>query len=140
MTTYGYVTKARRQALKLPKSHVNDAFVIAGGDQQHRAEVTYHGVFARKQIRKQRKGIRSQIRNTIPSAFGFKRGERVRLADGREGFIVGLRTSGYFDIRRLDGTVLHHSAKHSHLRRLEGAATLRIERNVVKGTSASSPA
>lgn len=135
--TFGYLTKARRIALKLPKSHVNDAFVIAGGSHQQRAAVTYLGVFARKQIRKQRKGARSHLRNTLPSAFGFKRGDRVRLADGRDGFIVGLRSSGYFDVQHLDGTVLHHSAKYTTLCRLESAATLRVERSLAKGDSAS---
>ncbi|MBA3533644.1 MAG: HNH endonuclease [Ardenticatenales bacterium] len=36
--TYGYVTKSRRIELELPKSHSNDAFVIAGGSSQARAE------------------------------------------------------------------------------------------------------
>jgi len=34
--TYGHITKARRVKLGLPKSHVNDAFVIAGGSAQTR--------------------------------------------------------------------------------------------------------
>lgn len=34
--TYGYITKSRRIELKLEKSHVNDAFVIAGGTNQSR--------------------------------------------------------------------------------------------------------
>ena len=36
--TYGYITKSKRIALGLSKSHVNDAFVIAGGGEQDRAE------------------------------------------------------------------------------------------------------
>ena len=36
-TTYGYVTKQQRNALNLSKSHTNDAFVIAGGTTQKRA-------------------------------------------------------------------------------------------------------
>jgi len=36
--TYGYITKNNRIALKLPKSHTNDAFCIAGGITQKRAE------------------------------------------------------------------------------------------------------
>ncbi|MHA2297467.1 MAG: RNA-guided endonuclease IscB [Candidatus Hodarchaeales archaeon] len=36
--TYGYLTKSRRIALKLPKSHNNDAFVIASGKRQKRSE------------------------------------------------------------------------------------------------------
>lgn len=35
--TYGHVTKQDRMALKLPKTHANDAFVIAGGTTQARA-------------------------------------------------------------------------------------------------------
>lgn len=36
--TFGYVTKQNRQNLGLEKSHQNDAFVIAGGNKQERAE------------------------------------------------------------------------------------------------------
>ncbi len=34
--TFGYITKAKREELELPKSHHNDAFVIAGGTTQAR--------------------------------------------------------------------------------------------------------
>jgi hypothetical protein len=37
--TYGYITKTRRIDLKLPKSHANDAFVIAGGSTQTRCKL-----------------------------------------------------------------------------------------------------
>jgi 5-methylcytosine-specific restriction endonuclease McrA len=33
--TYGYLTKQRRIELGLPKSHLNDAFIIAGGSAHH---------------------------------------------------------------------------------------------------------
>ena len=36
--TYGYITKTNRTALKLEKSHINDAFVIANGNIQSRVE------------------------------------------------------------------------------------------------------
>lgn len=36
--TYGHITKTKRIDLKLPKSHVNDAFVIAGGTTQARCK------------------------------------------------------------------------------------------------------
>jgi len=140
--TFGYITKAKRMALELPKSHLNDAFVIAGGQAQCRAEVTYLGVFARRQNRKLFKGERSHLRNTIPSAKGFRRGDRVQLADGREGFIFGLRSSGYFDVRRLDGTIISHSVSSKALRRVEGAQTLRIERSAsvsMQGKEAALP-
>jgi hypothetical protein len=35
--TYGYLTKMKRRELALPKSHINDAFVIANGTTQIRA-------------------------------------------------------------------------------------------------------
>ncbi|MBZ4665971.1 RNA-guided endonuclease IscB [Mahella sp.] len=39
--TYGYLTKTRRMALRLEKSHANDAFCIAGGIDQTRA-IPFH--------------------------------------------------------------------------------------------------
>jgi hypothetical protein len=126
--TFGYITKARRVAQGLPKSHINDAFVIAGGQEQARSHAVYLGGFYRRQNRKLTKGARSHIRNTIPQAFGFRRGDRVRMPDGRQGFIYGLRTSGYFDVRQLAGEVLSHSVSWRKLIPLEKARTLRIER------------
>jgi hypothetical protein len=126
--TFGHITKARRVELGLPKSHLHDAFVIAGGQAQARVGTSYLGVFARRQNRKLFTGARSHIRNTVPSASGFRRGDRVRIADGREGFVFGLRSSGYFDVRRLDGAVLSHSIGYKRLRRVEGARTLRVEK------------
>ena len=35
--TFGYITKSGRIALKLDKTHYNDAFVIAGGSTAKRA-------------------------------------------------------------------------------------------------------
>lgn len=125
--TFGYITKCIRLEAGLAKSHLNDAFVIAGGNGQARAQVNYLGVFCRRQNRKLFKGERSHVRNTIPCAKGFRRGDRVRLDDGRVGFIYSLRSSGYFDVRRLTGEVLSHSIRWNRLTRLQGARTLRIE-------------
>ncbi len=126
--TFGYITKVRRQELGLEKSHINDAFVIAGGKEQERIDTQYLGVFKRRQNRKLFKGSRSHLRNTIPSAFGFKRGDRVRTLDGQEGFVYGLRTRGYFDVRKLDGTILNKDVNYKKLTRLESVRTLSIER------------
>ena len=43
MHTYGYITKSGRIALKLEKTHYNDAFVIAGGSTQKRAAPIFMG-------------------------------------------------------------------------------------------------
>ncbi len=126
--TYGHITKAKRSEIGLEKSYINDAFVVAGGECQQRADSQYLGVFKRRQNRKLSKGDRSHIRNTIPNAFGFRRGDRVKLPSGQEGFVYGLRSSGYFDVRKLDGTVLHKSIGYKKINRLEQAKTLSIER------------
>jgi len=62
--TYGYITKSGRIELKLSKSHINDAFVIAGGSNQERCRP-----FFVKQVRRNnrclqinRKGFKPSIR------------------------------------------------------------------------------
>ena len=41
--------------------------------------------------------------------FGFARFDRVRY-DGKECFVYGRRTKGYFDLRDIDGTRIHATA------------------------------
>lgn len=75
----------------------------------------------RRQKRKLYKGARSHIRNTIPSAKGFKHGGRVRLADGREGCVVRVALVWLLRRAAAGGTVLHHSARFKTLRRTDVA-------------------
>ena len=121
--TFGYITKSGRTALGLDKSHVNDAFVIAGGGNQERATP-----FTIKQVRKCNrklyKGIRSHIRNTAPrEIFGFRRFDKVEW-EGKEAFIFGRRSTGRFDIRNINGQSLHKSIHIKKLKLLERASTL----------------
>jgi N6-L-threonylcarbamoyladenine synthase len=129
--TYGYITKDKRIALGLPKSHVNDAFVIAGGNtSQERLGVEYIIQQVRKCNRKLFKRARSHIRNTAPRLIrGFQRFDKV-LWRGVECFVFGRRSSGYFNLRKLDGTKVHASARAEDLQLLERAGTLLME---VKG-------
>lgn len=125
--TYGYVTKQKRQELKLPKSHTNDAFVIAGGKEHTRSFITYFTKQVRKCNRKLFKGDRSHLRNIAPRRIrGFGRFDKV-LWMGQECFIFGRRTTGYFDIRLLAGTKIHASAKAEDLKLLESARTFLTE-------------
>jgi 5-methylcytosine-specific restriction endonuclease McrA len=62
--TYGYVTKYERNKLGLEKSHVNDAFVIAGGTNQERCR-TFEAIQVKRNnrsLQKNRKGFKPSIR------------------------------------------------------------------------------
>ncbi len=125
--TYGYLTKLRRVELGLTKSHINDAFVIAGGSNQIRSSVYYFIKQVRKCNRKLFKGIRSHIRN-IAERFvkGFQRFDKVRYR-GIECFIFGRRKTGYFSLKKLDGTVISDSANYKELKLLESFRTFLME-------------
>jgi len=139
--TYGYITKRRRKLSNLGKSHINDAFVIAGGTGQERGEVDYRFRQVRRQNRKLFKGIRSHIRNTAPRVLhGFLVWDKVRYK-GKEYFIKGRRTSGYFSLSDIDSQVAIlegkklDSVRYSKLRLVERGATLLS----TKGGATSSP-
>ena len=62
--TYGYITKYQRNKLGLEKSHINDAFVIAGGTNQERCR-PYEVMQVRRNnrsIQKNRRGFKPSIR------------------------------------------------------------------------------
>jgi hypothetical protein len=127
--TYGYITKTNRIALGLAKSHVNDAYVIAGGTVQERIS-PFRVKQVRKCNRKLFKGDRSHILNTAPRLVrGFLRYDKVRF-QGQECFVFGRRSTGYFDLRLLDGTKIHASANAKHIKRLERGNTFLIERRM----------
>ena len=123
--TFGYTTKSGRIALGLDKNHVNDAFVIAGGENQERA-ISLIIKQARKCNRKLYKGARSHVRNTAPrEILGFRRFDKVEWG-GKEAFVFGRRSTGNFDIRDIGGQSLHKSIHVRNLRLLERANTLLI--------------
>ena len=127
--TYGYITKSARIALKLEKSHTNDAYVIAGGTVQERTRNNYFIKFVRKCNRSLfkanlLKGGKRKV-NTIKKAFGFRRWDKV-IYNKTECFIYGLRSSGYFDIRSLTGEKIGASVKYNKLKPVELFKTWRI--------------
>lgn len=58
---------------------------------------------------------------------GFRLWDKVRY-DGQECFISGRRTSGYFTLKKLDGTVITNSASYKKLQLLETAKNYLRER------------
>ncbi len=128
--SYGFQTKSRRISQGLKKSHANDAFVIAGGNGQIRdiSHIQFRQV--RKQNRKLYKGIRSHVKNKAARVlFGFRQWDRVRYR-GQEYFIKGRRSSGYFSLSDISGSMAVvdgkklASVKHSELVLVENATTL----------------
>ena len=138
--TYGYQTKRSRKLHNLEKSHLNDAFVIAGGGGQARMEGGFQFRQVRRQNRKLFKGVRSHIRNTAPRVLhGFRVWDKVRYK-GKEYFIKGRRSSGYFSLSDMGGQSVFLDGKkldsvgYSKLELVETASTL------LSGGAASSPA
>lgn len=129
-TTYGYVTKHNRIKLGLEKSHINDAFVIAGGTNQIRSEY----VHISKQVRRQNRSLyKANLlkggrlkRNTVKEVKGFKRFDKVKY-DNKECFIHGLRSAGYFDVRSISGDKLGASVNSKKLTLLERAKGIMVQ-------------
>ena len=106
--TYGYITKNTRIDHNLPKDHFIDARCISG----HTDAVSDGTVFYQKKVRCHNRQIHKQKilkggirkRNQAPYLVkGFRLFEKVKY-HGKQYFIFGRRSSGFFDIRTLDGT------------------------------------
>ena len=123
--SYGYITKILRQQLGLIKSHINDAFCLANGNNINylRVGVQYLIKQVRKQNRKLFKGKHGHIRNTAPRfLFGFQRYDRVRF-DGEEWCISGRRITGRFKLGKLNGETLKTEPNYRKLKLLESFQT-----------------
>jgi N6-L-threonylcarbamoyladenine synthase len=129
--TYGYITKNTRIRSNLEKSHIADARCISGSPLAKPADIWY--LF--KQVRGQnrqlhkanpKKGIR-QANKAPKYVYGYQLFDKV-LYESQECFIFGRRSSGYFDLRTLDGNRIHASANCKKLKLLERANSLLCER------------
>lgn len=133
--TTGAETKQKRENKGIEKSHTSDAYCIAGNlnakDTQEyffRKKVRCHN----RQLRKANtlKGGLVKANQAPKEVFGFKLFDRVAYQK-QECFIFGRRSSGYFDLRTLDGTKVSPSASYKKLTMLERAKTILTERRVV---------
>lgn len=115
----------------LDKGHTIDARCISG----HPLAEPRGTIYLQKQVRKNnrqlhkanpKKGARKSNK-AERYVKGFQLFDKVCF-EGQECFVFGRRKSGYFDIRLLDGTVIHRSASVKKLDLLERASTLLIER------------
>ena len=130
--TFGYITKNTRIRHGLEKSHRMDARCIAGHPDASSSE-EWHAMRKLKcHNRKLHKdtilkgGIRKK-NQTEKTIGGFGLWDTVRY-EGTLCHIHGRRSSGYFDIRKLDGTKVHPAAHYRKLTLVERTNTRLIER------------
>ena len=132
--TYGYITKNTRIENDLPKEHYIDARCISGHPAAHSDGVYYYQRKTRchnRQIHKLTIG-KHGVRKRNQAEYlvkGFRLFDKVRF-QGEDCFIFGRRSSGYFDLRKLDGTVIHRSASCKKLRFLEPTKGFITERRL----------
>lgn len=130
--TYGYITKNTRIKHDLPKTHAVDALCIAGNPMAKRIDT----LLAQKAVRRNNRclhkatirkgGVRK--RNKAPyEVFGFRLFDEVSY-QGTSCFVMARRSSGYFDIRKLDGTPVHRGISYKKLKLINRASTLLTER------------
>lgn len=121
--TYGYITKNTRISNNLPKEHRVDAFCITGNIKAKRLtewslvkQIRRHN----RQIHKANilKGGKKKLNQAPYSVQGFRLFDKVKF-ENKECFIFGRRSSGYFDLRKLDGEVIHRSASFKKIKLLE---------------------
>ena len=112
--TYGYITKNTRIRNGLPKEHYIDARCISGNPQSE--PLGYY--FYQKKVRCHNRQIHKA--NILKGGYkkrnqaeyivkGFRLFDKVKY-DGEEYFIFGRRNSGFFDIRKLDGTKVNNGS------------------------------
>jgi len=112
--TYGYVTKYQRNKLGLEKSHINDAFVIAGGTNQERCR-PYQVI----QVRRNNRAIQTNRKGFTPSI----RKQRYQLQphdlvtyDGKRYKVKGVFNYGkWIRLSGSNGTVVNTTIKNVEL-------------------------
>lgn len=133
--TYGYITKNIRINNGLPKDHYIDARCISGnpnavnnGDVYYYKKVRCHN----RQIHKNTilKGGYRKRNQAAYEVKGFRLYDQV-LWKGQKCFIFGRRSTGYMDLRLLDGTHLNASVGYKNLKLLKMRSNYLIEQRKV---------
>lgn len=130
--TYGYLTKHSRITHQLEKSHLVDARCISGHLLALSDGTNYLVKLVRRNNRQLHKATISiggkRQRNTAQKlVHGFRLFDCVRF-QGQLCFVFGRRSSGYFDLRSLDGTKIHASASYKKLTVIQKATACLVER------------
>ena len=116
METHGYIAKYRWEKYSIPKTHTNDARCITGMMDAVPTKETYLVKPVRchnRQIHKAKflKGGIRKLNQAPYKVYGFRLWDKVRY--GRDKcFIKGRRSSGYFALSKLDGTIITNSVSY----------------------------
>lgn len=103
--TFGYVTKAGREILGIPKDHYLDACVIAGGGRFFKTGRDVRLIMKKCSARhdyQKTKGIRSERFLNTGKICGFRKFDKVRYF-GEEYFIRGRMSTGYAILMDIHG-------------------------------------
>ena len=133
--TFGYITKNTRILNNLPKEHYVDARCISGNPQVKPLEYYFYQKKVRcqnRQIHKAKilKGGKKKLNQAPFLVKGYRLFDLVEYQKELY-YIFGRRSSGFFDIRRLDGTKINNgSVSCKHIRLIDARKTLIIEKRV----------
>lgn len=132
--TYGYITKETRISHHLEKSHLVDARCISRYPDGISDGTWYLIKCVRRNNRKlhkatMRKGRKRQLHTAPKYVHGFRLFDCV-IYEGAACFIFGRRSSGYFDLRTLNGTKIHASASYQKLKFVQRSSALLVERRI----------
>lgn len=131
--TYGYITKYWRERKNIEKTHISDAFVVTKNFDAARLDKSLLVVPKRQHNRqihkcKINKGGVRKLNQTPKFVFGYQLFDRV-LCKGQEGFVFGRRSSGGFDIRKLNGEKINPNISYRNLKHIECRKSLLIAYN-----------
>lgn len=133
--TFGYITKNTRILNNLPKEHYVDARCISGNPQAKPLEYYFYQKKVRcqnRQIHKAKilKGGRKKLNQAPFLVKGYRLFDLVKYQKELY-YIFGRRSSGFFDIRRLDGIKINNgSVSCKYIRLIDARKTLIIEKRV----------
>lgn len=133
--TYGYITKNTRIINNLPKEHYIDARCISGnplakplGYYYYQKKVRCHN----RQIHKANilKGGKKRLNQAPYIVHGFRLFDKVEY-NKELYYIFSRRSSGFFDIRKLDGTKINNgSISYKKLKLIRTRKTILMERRM----------
>lgn len=121
--TFGYITKYYREKLGITKSHSNDAYVIGQNFDAEALDTEYLFRKVRRHNRqihktKPAKGGKRKRNQSAYIVNGFRRYDKVKYKD-QTCFITGKRSSGSFQLKLFDGTVVSQGVSSKKLKLIE---------------------